>query len=63
MLGKEEVFMTTPCFTVGCLGGSTVPCPAGTRYVVTKAGQLVSLEVLWVVSCLQAVRSKWPNDP
>lgn len=39
--------MLIPCLAVGCLSGSAEPDPADTRYVVTKPGQLFSLEVLW----------------
>ena len=64
MLGKEEVFVLTVCLTVGCLGGSPVPGTAGTRYMVTKAGHLFSLECRGGRQCLQTVRSRctlWPS--
>lgn len=57
--------MLTPCLTVGCLGGSAVPGPG---YEFTKAGHLVSGEVLWgkVVPTgnqIQVHPLAWQNGP
>lgn len=57
--------MPTLSLTVGCLGGSTVPGPTGTSYVVAKVGHLVSLEVLWekvsTGSQIQVYSLAWQN--